>query len=311
MSQEKPRRLGRGLEALLGGAAAQSEASASAEGFREIPIGSIRPNRYQPRKTFREEEIAELKASLAENGLLQPLTVRADADGFELIAGERRLRAATSLGWTHIPAIIKKIDDKAALTLALVENLQRTDLNAMEEAQGYLRLQEEFSLTQQQIAQVVGKERSTVANMLRLLALPESIQVLLRQGALTAGHGRCLLACSEDDDRTELAKEAAEGGLSVKALDFKVKIANMAAVDKKKPKDSTKPERRLPRLPEMFADDPALRDMTDQLRTYLQTDVRVDVRADRGGEVVLRFYSDDDLNRLVERILGSSDRHGA
>ncbi|HEX8025218.1 MAG TPA: ParB/RepB/Spo0J family partition protein [Candidatus Limnocylindrales bacterium] len=177
MSTEKPRRLGRGLEALL---ATKTAATGTAQpqdrsALQRVPIAQIRPNPYQPRKHFRPEDLADLESSLRASGLLQPITVRSAADGtgYELIAGERRLRAATRLGWPDIPAVIKDIDDRTLLTLALVENLQRSDLNPIEEAEGYQRLIEEFSLTQQQVAEVIGKDRSTVANLLRILQLPE------------------------------------------------------------------------------------------------------------------------------------------
>src|SRR5688500_552055 len=200
---EKPRRLGRGLEALLGaasqpasapastidGAASNQEASSQPHPpdspYRMVRISDIRPNPFQPRKEFREEDLAQLQGSIAATGLLQPITVRAAGDHYELVAGERRLRAATRLGWTDIPAIQKQYDDRALLTLALVENLQRADLNPVEEADGYSRLIAEFRLTQQEVANVVGKDRSTVANSLRLLNLPLIVRAMLQDGQLT------------------------------------------------------------------------------------------------------------------------------
>jgi len=188
---DKPRRLGRGLEALISAAAQPgSQPSTSSQGdvlalappespFRQIDLKLIRPNPFQPRKEFRDEDLTQLQASIAATGLLQPVTVRAVGDHFELIAGERRVRAATRLGWTDIPAIVKDYDDRALLTLALVENLQRADLNPIEEAEGYSRLVAEFSLTQQEVANVVGKDRSTVANSLRLLNLPQAVRRML------------------------------------------------------------------------------------------------------------------------------------
>ena len=169
MATEKtPRRLGRGLEALLG--SATGLASSDEGALKSIPISQIGRNPFQPRQEFNIEELNELKESLSASGLLQPITVRrrAGRDGFELIAGERRLRAASALGWKEIPAIIKEIDDRTLLTLALVENLQRADLNPIEEGEGYHQLADQFGLTQQQIAETVGKDRSTIANMLRL-----------------------------------------------------------------------------------------------------------------------------------------------
>src|SRR5438067_2257824 len=168
MSTEKPRRLGRGLEALLATRRSADESRTDPVGtLRTLAVGQIRPNPYQPRQEFRPEELADLEASLKNNGLLQPITVRpAAGGGYELIAGERRYRAATRLGWTEIPALVKEIDDQTLLTLALVENLQRADLNPIEEAEGYQRLIADFELTQQQVADAVGKDRSTITNML-------------------------------------------------------------------------------------------------------------------------------------------------
>src|SRR6476619_4092158 len=196
---DKPRRLGRGLEALIGSLPAGASTSsptgsaptASADlPYRPIPIHQIRPNPFQPRKEFRDDELAQLQASLTANGLLQPVTVRRTGSGYELVAGERRLRAATRLGWTEIPAIVKDYDDKALLTLALVENLQRADLNPIEEAEGYSRLVSEFDLTQQEVATIVGKDRSTVANSLRLLNLPSVVRAMVQESRLTVGHAR-------------------------------------------------------------------------------------------------------------------------
>ena len=177
-TEKTPRRLGKGLEALLGSAGGLAT---SDEGvLKSIPIAQIGRNPFQPRREFNAEELLELQESLSSSGLLQPITVRRRSakDGFELIAGERRLRAATKLGWKEIPAIIKDIDDKTILTLALVENLQRTDLNPIEEGEGYHRLSHEFGMTQQQIAETVGKDRTTIANMLRVLQLPEIVRKL-------------------------------------------------------------------------------------------------------------------------------------
>ena len=172
-------------------------ASSGSADIQRIPIAHIRPNPFQPRKEFKTEELVELAASLEASGLLQPVTIRRVQNGgedrYELLVGERRLRAAAHLGWADIPALIRDVDDRTALTLALVENLQRSDLNPIEEAVGYAQLMEQFSLTQQQVAQAVGKERSTVANMLRLLNLPAGVQMMVRDGRLSLGHARALL----------------------------------------------------------------------------------------------------------------------
>src|SRR6059058_3898165 len=174
MSADKPRRLGRGLEALIPGAAGHGAGSANAapvSDLQRIAISRIRPNPFQPRREFDASELSELEASLKASGLLQPISVRRRGDAYELIAGERRLRAASNLGWTEISAIVRDFDDRTMLVLALVENLQRSNLNAIEEARGYRKLIEEFRLTQQQVAEAVGKDRTTVTNL--LLGQPE------------------------------------------------------------------------------------------------------------------------------------------
>src|SRR4051812_46045532 len=193
---DKPR-LGKGLGALL--SAAQERApEVPASDLQVIPVSRIRANPFQPRRVFNPEELAELEASLKSTGLLQPISVRRRGDAYELIAGERRLRAATNLGWTEISALVREFDDQTMLVLALVENLQRANLNAIEEARGYKRLIDEFGLTQQQVADVVAKDRTTVTNLLRVLTLPAEVQALVESGDLSVGHARALLALPAD-----------------------------------------------------------------------------------------------------------------
>src|SRR6267378_6446101 len=222
-TEKTPRRLGRGLEALLGNAGGLASSDEGA--FKSIPIGQVGRNPFQPRREFNSEELGELQESLSSSGLLQPITVRRrpGKDGFELIAGERRLRAATKAGWKEIPAIIKEIDDKTILTLALVENLQRTDLNPIEEGEGYHQLSHDFGLTQQQIAETVGKDRTTIANMLRLLQLPESVRKLLQEGHLTMGHAKVLLGLEDSDKITSLAREIVKDGLTVREIEQRLR----------------------------------------------------------------------------------------
>src|SRR5690242_16029565 len=184
MSAEKPRRLGRGLEALIG---STQSTTVSISELQRIPTSRIRPNPFQPRREFDPAALAELEASIKANGLLQPVTVRRKGDSYELIAGERRLRAVRNLDWKDVPAVVRDFDDQALLVLALVENLQRADLNAVEEARGYQRLLGEFSLTHQEVADAVGKDRTTVTNLLRVLTLPEHVQQLVSEGKLSAG----------------------------------------------------------------------------------------------------------------------------
>src|SRR5262245_13519512 len=193
MSEQKQRRLGRGLEALIG--TVQSGTTASE--LQRIPVSRIRPNPYQPRRDFDSAELADLESSIRANGLLQPISVRRMGDAYELIAGERRLRAVGQLGWSEVPAIVRDFDDRTLLVLTLVENLQRTDLNPLEEARGFQRLLDEFGLTHQGVADAVGKDRTTVTNLLRLLALPDSIQRFIEAGKLSAGHAKALLVVAD------------------------------------------------------------------------------------------------------------------
>ena len=299
MTADKPRRLGRGLEALIATTSVVTSPAAEAQqGLQRLPIAQIRPNPYQPRKEFRPDELADLESSLKESGLLQPITVRAAAAGWELIAGERRLRAATRLGWTDIPAVVKDVDDRTLLVLALVENLQRANLNALEEAEGYQRLIDEFDLTQQQVADVVGKDRTTVANTLRLLQLPPSVRRMLADGELTGGHARALLAIGEERGITELARTVAADGLSVRETERRAR-------ERAAQRPPTRPGS--PGSPTSAARDvrPAeARRIEDELRRKLQTDVQLSLSAKEKGTIRIPFYSADDLERLLDVILG-------
>lgn len=298
MSNDKPRRLGKGLEALISSAASATIAAPGSD-LSRIPIGRIRPNPFQPRREFKKEELADLEASLKASGLLQPITVRRRGDAYELIAGERRLRAATNLGWTEIPAIIREFDDQAMLVLALVENLQRSDLNAIEEAKGYKRLIEEFDLTQQQVADAVGKDRTTVANLLRVLTLPEEIQQMVETRQLSAGHARALLALGDSRAALALAKEAAAEGTSVRELERRVRELTTGSPEP----SSQNRQRDKQRFRSSTVADPAIRRIEDDLRRYLQTDVKLSVGENTKGKLELMFYSNDDLDRLLDLIL--------
>src|SRR2546428_881703 len=286
------RRLGRGLEALLGPTREEAEREGS---LVELAIADIRPNPYQPRRDVDPTALDELKASILKAGLLQPVVVRAAPGGanggFELIAGERRLRACQALGWEKIPAVKREVDDRTVLTLALVENLQRDDLSPVDEARGYERLIAEFSLTQQDVADAVGRDRSTVANALRLLKLPAAVLALLHEGGLSVGHARALLALEDTRVATSLAKEAVDLGLSVREVEDRVLGA-------------PRPVPR-PRLKKGMGQSPRLRRIEDALRRRLGTDVRVTLRAKGKGQIHLNFYSNDDLARLLELILGA------
>jgi len=290
-TEKTPRRLGRGLEALLG--SATGLASSDEGALKSIPVGQIARNPFQPRQEFNTEELAELQESIRATGLLQPITVRrrAGRDGFELIAGERRLRAAKTLGWKEIPAIIKEIDDRTLLTLALVENLQRTDLNPIEEGEGYHRLADEFGLTQQQIAETVGKDRSTIANMLRLLQLPDRARQLLQEGQLTMGHAKVLLGLEDAEKIVTLALEIVAEGLTVREVERRLReVAG--------PRDGKKTGR-----PRTVDKQPAeVARIEGRLRRYLQTDVVLKVAPNDAGTLSIQFYSADDLERLLEKM---------
>ena len=296
MSADKPRRLGRGLEALIQSAPAAT-AAPERSALRRIPIAEIRPNPFQPRRDFRPEELAELEASLRASGMLQPVTVRhaRSAPGYELIAGERRLRAATRLGWADVPALVRDVDDQTLLTLALVENLQRADLNPIEEAEGYRRLIDEFKLTQQQIADAVGKDRTTVANLLRVLGLPAAVRRMLQEGELTIGQARPLLALGDERRIVELAREIVVQGLTAREVERRV----MATVPERR-RDRAKQQR-----PTTGAPSPEARRVEEQIRSYLQTDVKLSLNGAERGTIEISFYSADDLERLLDLMLGS------
>ncbi len=284
------RRLGRGLEALLGPSREEAERDGS---LVELATSDIRPNPFQPRQDVDPQALEELKASIRQAGLLQPVVVRPvpGGAGFELIAGERRLRACQALGWERIPAVKREVDDRTVLTLALIENLQRDDLSPVDEARGYERLIAEFSLAQQDVADAVGRDRSTVANALRLLKLPAAVLAMLHAGQLSVGHGRALLALDDPRVATTLAREAVAQGLSVREIEDRVRGGRA-------------PIRR-PRLKRGVGQAPEVRRVEDALRRRLGTDVRVTLRAKGKGQIHVAFYSNDDLARLLELLLGA------
>jgi len=311
MSADQPRRLGRGPEALISTARQQREPSAapSAEAGSEGPnlkrirLTDIIANRFQPRRTFTEPELVELESSIRANGLLQPIVVREIGNGkLELVAGERRLRAVTRLGWTDIPAVVRDFDDRAMLTLALVENLQRADLNPLEEAEGYQRLIDEFGLTQLQVAEAVGKDRTSITNLIRVLSLPTAIRQLVEARHITAGHARALLPIKDERRQLDLANEIVAHQLSVREAEARARdITNPTPVERKVPdrtsdrgQDSTQNR----------ATTPALKRVEDQIRKRLQTDVQVQMLGNERGVVRITFYSADDLERLLDAIVG-------
>jgi ParB family chromosome partitioning protein len=284
------RRLGRGLEALLGPA---STAEAQAQGsLVQIPVAKVRPNPYQPRREINQDALAELASSMERAGLLQPIVVRKAAeDAFELIAGERRLRAAERLGWSEIGAVVRDVDDRTLLTLALVENLQRDALSPVDEALGYQRLVAEFGASHAEVADLVGRSRPVVANALRLLKLPDEVQDLLHRGELSTGHARALLQLAEPSKILTLARRAVTDGLSVREIE---------ALGRGERPPARRPRAGKGRLRKL---DPDVRRLEDVLRRHLKTDVFV-VRRGKGGRMTVNFYSNDDLARLLELILG-------
>jgi ParB family transcriptional regulator, chromosome partitioning protein len=290
------RRLGRGLEALLGPTTReQAEASGA---LRELPVASVRPNPFQPRTRMDEGPLDELVASIQASVLLQPVLVRPRNGGYELIAGERRWRAATRLGWAKIPAVVKDVDDQTLLTLALIENLQRDDLSPIDEAAGYQRLASEFQLPQGEIARLVGRNRTTIANLLRLLQLPPEVQAMLHERKLTEGHARALLGLAEPAAMIALAQQAADEGWSVREMEARVR-GDAPSGTAASPEAA--PRRARPAARAVTAD---AKRIEDALRKHLGTDVRVTTRRRGRGFLTLSYYSNDDLARLLELILG-------
>ena len=289
MTQPRRDRLGKGLGALLGEYLAPA---ADESEVRKIPVRAIVPNPLQPRREFAESELVELAESIRENGLLQPLVVRPSpdtTDRFELVAGERRLRAISRLEWEDVPVLVRNASDETLLVLALVENLQREALNPVEEAEGYHRLAERFSLTQAEIAHAVGKDRSTVANLLRLLKLPPSIRKLLEEGALSMGHARALLTLGDDVRAAELARQAVRDGWSVREMERRTR-RNEGPRRRKQGAAATR--------------DPLVRALEEALQERLST--RVSIRRGRKGHGVIEvtFHGPEDFERLFELIAG-------
>lgn len=287
-------RLGKGLGALLGDYLDPDPESAAAD-VRKVPVGHIVPNPLQPRQEFSEAELEELADSIAENGLLQPLLVRPAPgrdDRYELVAGERRLRSVQRLDWDDVPVLVREMDDETLLVLALVENLQRSQLNALEEAEGYQSLAERFDMTQEEIARAVGKNRSTVANMLRLLRLPPSIRKRLRSGELSMGHARALLSVDDGVQAGELARRAVAEGWSVREMERKVKAGDGATSRKKGRGRRNR--------------DPLVLALEEALRERLST--RVSIKGGGAGSdkgvIEIPFHDAEDFERVFALVAG-------
>lgn len=283
--------LGRGLDALLKAAPAPPPAEAAAGGFLELPVGELRPNRFQPRSHFDPSGLEELAESIRVQGVVQPLVVSPLAQGgYTIVAGERRWRAAKQAGLKTVPVVLRKVSgDQELLELALVENIQRRDLDAIEEAEAYEMLRESFELSQEEIARRVGKARSTVTNTLRLLRLPREVQDLLRTGQISAGQARPLLALPDAAQQIALAERAVREGLSARDLE-------RAAQEK-----PTSKGKAAPKPAEVHAAAAA-----ERLTRHLQTPVHI-TRQGAGGKVLIRFHSEDELIRIYDRLMVRGD----
>jgi ParB family chromosome partitioning protein len=287
----RQRALGRGLAELIPAAGPPRDG----ERVEQIAVALIDPNPYQPRRDFDETELAELTASIRAQGLLQPVTLRRHAERYQLVAGERRLRAVRDLGWTHISAIVREVDDRQLLELSLVENLLRTDLNEIEVAQAFRNLEDLYGYTATQLAEVTGKSRPAVSNTLRLLELSEQSQELIRSRTLTAGHGRALLSFPPPQ-REELAEQAAREGWSVRELERRASELLQR-----------KPVRRARRKkPAAIPSSPsALKRAETQLTEFLGTKVRV-AENNGKGTITVRYFGADDLKRVLDLLLRSA-----
>lgn len=304
--------LGRGLDALIS-TPAESDADKSETDSQEsrmydfedrlrlvgrvaeIDVGKIDTNPYQPRASFDEAGIDELAASIKQLGIIQPITVRTTGDGkFELISGERRLRASRIAGLERIPAYVREADSESMLEMAIVENIQREELNPIEIALGYQRLIEELDLTQEQVAEKVGKSRVAITNMLRLLKLPPFIQALLKTGSLSVGHARALINVEDESIQQKVVEDTVREGLSVREVERRVRSLL-------EPKPKRKKKDRADRANEPL--DPHLKALVDRIRTKFSTQVQIRTSSAGSGKIELAFYSEEDLERLVDMLV--------
>lgn len=281
-------RLGKGLGALLG---EYLEPEAATGEVVRLPLSSIVPNPVQPRRVFTESDLEELTASIKENGLLQPLVVRpapSSPDRYELVAGERRFRAVTALQWADVPVLVREASDETLLVLALVENLQRSALNPIEEAEGYVALSERFEMSQADIAKSVGKDRSTVANLVRLLNLPPSIRKLVEESALSMGHARALLSVSDSVRAGDLARRAVKDGWSVREMERQAGRGGS------------------PRKKTMKRRDPTEEALEQALQDRLGTRVTIKQKRSGKGSVEILYHSPEDFERIFELMVGQT-----
>jgi len=276
--------LGKGLGALIPDLSALDDKEKKALGIHELELDKIVPNEYQPRKVFDDDKLKELAASIKEQGVIQPVIVHRAGSGYELIAGERRWRASRLAGLKTIPALVKEATKRELLEMALIENIQREDLNPLEAAEAYKRLQDEFKLTQEDLAKRVGKERSTVTNFLRLLGLPKEVKHDLATGALSMGHAKALLSLERVRDQLAAAAAIVKRGLSVRE-------AEALAHSLKNPPKERKAARQ----------GSELKSVEDKLKKSLGTKVSITSKA-KGGRIVIEYYSSEELDRILEKI---------
>ncbi|MEW5894878.1 MAG: ParB/RepB/Spo0J family partition protein [Candidatus Omnitrophota bacterium] len=281
---EKRSALGKGLSALIPEYVDDGTGAPEEKNIANIKTALIKYNSFQPRLHYGPEALEELKVSIKEKGILQPILVRPNGDGYEVIAGERRLRAAQALGMSEVPAVIKDVSNEEALVLALIENIQREELNAIEEAKAFKRLIDEFALTQEQVADSVGKDRSTVANILRLLKLPDKIQEAVGKDLISMGHARALLSIADEKQQYQAFLEILEKGISVRQAE---ELTRKAMPDEKKKKLLDKEK------------DHEIRALEEELRAIFGTKVSVETKKKR-GKLVIEYYSLDDLDRILE-----------
>lgn len=278
------RRLGRGLDALLPSLDVDEN-----DKVQHIELSKIRANPYQPRKQFDDESIQELAASISEHGVIQPIIVRSVLRGYEIVAGERRWRAAQRCKLETIPAVVRDFTDQQVMEIALIENLQREDLNAIEIATAYQSLIDQFSLTQEELSLKVGKSRSHIANFLRLLQLPEKIKEYVSRGTLSMGHARAIVGIESDQKRLEMAELTLKNGWSVRELENAIQQLAESEKKKNKKKETVK--------------DPFIHHIEDNLRNRYQTTVKIKKKNDR-GKIEIMFYSNEDLERLLTLLQG-------
>jgi len=269
--------LGKGIQALI------PEKGKVGGRVQDVRLTSIKTNIYQPRTRFKDDGIRELASSIREKGVIQPVLLKPVGGGYELIAGERRVRACRLLEFETVPAIVREVANEESLELAIIENVQREDLSPMEEARAYRLLMDQFGLTQHEVGKKVGKERSSIANMLRLLNLPAEIQNDIEQGKLTMGHARALLACETAPAMLEMRKQILEYGLNVREVEAKTR-------------------RKRANKRQTSSPDPFLRDLAATMQKSLSTKVSIKSAGKKGGKIIIEYYSNEDLDRIMEHL---------